>query len=100
MAAEETTLTREQALSVDLEADLAATRSRLNDLHTRVAALAEQAARAGENSSAAEKQTLEQRDLVHRLESELHSAQKRLAELQIQIQTDQTNHLEQMRQAA
>src|SRR5579883_2674866 len=56
IAAEETTLGHEWSLSAELDADLAATRQRLMELNTRVAALAEAAAVAGRELSAVEAQ--------------------------------------------
>ncbi len=100
IAAEETTLGHEWSLSAELEADLAATRQRLLELNTRVAALAEAAAVAGRELSAVEVQGDAQRRQVQTLEDELAAAVQRLTELHSQIQADQANHLEQMRQAA
>ncbi len=100
IAAEETTLGHEWSLSAELDADLAATRQRLMELNTRVAALAEAAAVAGRELSAVEAQGDTQRRQVQTLEDELAAAVQRLTELHSQIQADQANHLEQMRQAA
>jgi chromosome segregation protein len=100
IAAEETTLGHEWSLSAELEADLAATRKRMMELNTRVAALAEAAALASRELSEAEAQGDAQRRQVQTLDEELAAAVQRLAELHSQMQADQANHLEQMRQAA
>src|SRR5262249_31857124 len=100
IAAEETTLGHEWSLSANLETDLRTTRARMNELNVRVAALAQEAGRAAEELGAGETQGNDQRQQVRTLEDELGATVLRLAELQNQLQTDQAEHLEQMRQAA
>ncbi len=100
IAAEETTMSHERALTGELETDLAATRARMSELNGRVAGLAAAAAQAVGESHAAEAEAHEQQRQMDALESQLRVAIGRLAELQNQIQADQTAHLDQMRQAA
>jgi chromosome segregation protein len=100
IAAAETTLSREWALSADLEADLAATRGRMAELTARVAALSEAAAAAAEEVRRAEAKGEEQRQNVRALEEALQAAVSRLEELRGQVQADKAEHLDQMRQAA
>jgi chromosome segregation protein len=100
IAAEDTTLGHEWALAADLESDLAATRARMTELNARVAALAEAAGRAAAELAVVEAQATDQRTQLGRLEDELGAAVARLAELHNQVQADQAEHLEQMRQAA
>jgi chromosome segregation protein len=99
IAAEESTLSHEWSLAAELENDLQATRSQLNDLIGRVSALAESAARATSDLSGVEARSLEQRQQVVALEGELQATTHRLTELQNQLQNDQAEHLEQTRQA-
>jgi chromosome segregation protein len=100
IAAEEATLGHERALSNDLEADLAATRSRLTELTARVGSLLETANQAAIELKLAETHGNEQRRQVEALEDLLREAADRLGDLQTQIQLDQAEHLEQMRRAA
>src|SRR5438552_6189942 len=100
IAAEETTLAHERSLSSELETDLAATRSRLADLNARVAALAEAVAQAATELRLAQTQCDDQRRQVETFDDLLQDSERRLAELQNQVQTDKADHLEQMRQAA
>jgi chromosome segregation protein len=100
IAAEETTLGHEGSLTSDLETDLASTRARLTELSARVTSLAQAAAGAAEELQGAEVQGQAQRGQVKVLEEQLAEAATRLAELQTQIQADQAEHLEQVRQAS
>jgi chromosome segregation protein len=100
IAAEESTLTHEAALSGDLEADLARTRGSLGELSARVAALAAAAARAAEEWRAADAHCQEQREGVRLVEGDLQAAVQRLTELHAQVETDKNEHLEQMRHMA
>ncbi|HEV3204719.1 MAG TPA: chromosome segregation protein SMC [Gemmataceae bacterium] len=100
IAAEETTLGHEWSLSAELETDLAETRSRMTELNTRVSDLATTAALAAEELHAVETQGLDQWHVVQSLDETLQAAISRLAELKNQVQADQGNHLEFMRQAA
>src|SRR6266478_2018293 len=100
IAAEETTLTHERSLSGELETDLAATRSRLADLNARVSALAQAVAQAATELRLAQTQCDDQRRQVETFDDLLQDSERRLAELQNQVQTDKADHLEQMRQAA
>jgi chromosome segregation protein len=100
IAAEETTLGHEWALSTDLESDLARTRARMTELNARVAALAEAAAAAATELQGVEARCQEQRQGAGALEEQLQAAVVRLGELQNEVQADKADHLEQMRQAA
>jgi chromosome segregation protein len=100
IAAEETTLSHEWSLSVDLEADLARMRIRSTELNARVATLAEAAAQAAAELGAADAQCQEQRRGLRIIEEEHHRAVLRLTELQNQITADKNNHLEEMRLTA
>jgi chromosome segregation protein len=100
IAAEETTLSHESALSGDLENDLNRSRASLSELNARVSALAEAAARAAADWRAAESKCQAQRDDVDRLEADLQATVQRLAQLHDQVEQDKHEHLEQMRQTA
>src|SRR5437899_2497452 len=100
IAAEETTLAHERSLSSELETDLAATRARLADLNARVAALADAVAQAATELRLAQTQCDDQRRQVKTFDDLLQDSERRLAELQNQVQADKADHLEQMRQAA
>jgi chromosome segregation protein len=100
IAAEETTLGHEWSLTGDLETDLASTRARLTELSARVTSLVRAAASALEELEGAEVQGQKQRGIVKALDEQLAEATARLAELQAQIQADQVEHLEQVRQAS
>jgi chromosome segregation protein len=100
IAAEETTLGHEWSLTEDLETDLASTRARLTELSARVTSLVRAAAGALEELEGAEVQGQKQRSIVKALDEQLAEATARLAELQTQIQADQVEHLEQVRQAS
>jgi chromosome segregation protein len=100
IAAEETTLGHEWPLSLDLEKELARTRTRLTELSGRVAALAQAAGQVAGEVHGVENQCQEQRRGLALLEGELQATVFRLSELHSQIQADQADHLEQMRQAA
>jgi chromosome segregation protein len=100
IATEENTLGHERSLSAGLETDLAQTRARITELSGRVAALAEAAREATGEVDEAERQAHAQRDIARSLADEHQHAILRLGLLQRQVQTDKTEHLEQMRQAA
>jgi chromosome segregation protein len=100
IAAEETTLNHEWSLSGELEADLAATRSRLTDLNSRVSALAASVAQAAEELRLAQSQSDKLRRHVEAYDELLQESVRRLTELHDQVQADKADHLEQMRQAA
>jgi chromosome segregation protein len=98
IAAGEATLGHEWAVAADVEANLAQTRQALADLTGRVAALAEAAARAGEELGRAEAQGAEKRQAVEELEGQLRASEERLAALHEQVQRDKEDHFECMRQ--
>jgi chromosome segregation protein len=100
IAAEETTLGHEWSLTGDLETDLASTRARLTELNARVTSLFRAAGGALEELESAEVQGQKQRSIVKALDEQLTEATAKLSELQIQIQADQVEHLEQVRQAS
>jgi chromosome segregation protein len=99
IASEETSLTHEWALAEDLETELVQTRQRLVGLTRHVAGLAESAARAGEELAQGETACATQRADVEGRETELQAAEARLVELHDQVQRDENDHLECMRQA-
>jgi chromosome segregation protein len=99
IATEETTLSREQDLSADLEQDLGQSRRRLTELTARVAELTDAAATAAAACAGVEAESQEHRQRVHALEDELQGLVVRLANLQRQVQADKTEHFEQMRRA-
>jgi chromosome segregation protein len=100
IAAEETTLGHEWSLTGDLETDLGSTRARLTELSARVTSLVRAAAGALEELEGAEVQGQKQRSIVKALDEQLAEATAKLTELQTQIQADQVEHLEQVRQAS
>src|SRR5439155_18893437 len=75
-------------------------RLRLSELDGRVTALAEAAALAGGELRQVQTHGHSQRQSVAVLEEEAQTSQRRLSELQTQVQADKASHLEQMRQAA
>jgi chromosome segregation protein len=99
IAAEETTLGHEWALTADLEAELGRTRAALAGLAARVAALAGDAARQGAELGTAEAQGEAQRRGVRALQDELQLVILRLGVLQKQVEAEKRQHFEQMRQA-
>jgi chromosome segregation protein len=99
IAAEETTLGHEAALSADLETDLSRIRARLADLDGRVAGLAETAARVGEELRVAEAAGEEQRRGVRAVEDELQVVILRLGVLQKQVEAERKQNFDLMRQA-
>jgi chromosome segregation protein len=98
IAAGEATLGHEWGVAADVEANLAQTRQALAELTGRVAALAEAAARAGEELGQAEGQGAERRQAVESLEGQLRASEERLAELHGQVRRDKDDHFECMRQ--
>jgi chromosome segregation protein len=99
IAAEETTLGREAALSADLEADVAQGRARLTEATSRVAELTAVAEAAARECAGVDSECQEHRGKVRAIEDELQVAVVRLAQLQRQLQADKAEHFEQMRRA-
>ncbi len=97
---QQTTLGHEDSLSGELEIELGRTRLRLNELAARITSLVETHTRVEGDLAEAETQALGQRNSVRLLEESLNQTVARLAELQQQVETDKTEHLEQMRQSA
>ncbi len=96
----ETTLTHEGTLALELEAELGRTRLRLTELKMRVAGLAEAFSKAHEEFALAEERAQAQRRQVRQLEEDLEATVGQLTSLHRQVETDQAEHLEQMRQGA
>ena len=97
---QETTLSHEATLTVDLETELARARRRFTELIGRVAGLAEAAQLSEASLTSANDLASRQRTIVENLEIELRATLARLSELQAQVAFDQVEHLEQMRRAA
>jgi chromosome segregation protein len=100
IAAEESTLTHEWALVVDVESDLGQTRQRLVGLTRHVASLADSAARSREELQQVEGHGAVQRQAVGALEEGLQTTVARLATLHEEVQRDKSEHFNSMRQAA
>jgi chromosome segregation protein len=96
IATARTTLEHEGNLSAQLEAEVAATRGRMTELGGKVAALADEAARAAAELQVAESQGEQQRAGVQALDTELERIVSRLEELHTQKQGDHDRHLIQM----
>jgi chromosome segregation protein len=96
----EAVLAHEDASSADLEAGLAATASRLTELNARLAQLSSTLATAQENTRAVE--IAREEDCLRRaaLQASWDEFAARMKGLQSQLQKDQADHLERMRQAA
>jgi chromosome segregation protein len=99
IAAEETTLGHEWALTGDLEAELGRTRLGLAALDARVATLAEDAARQGGELATAEAQGEVQRRGVRAIQDELQLVILRQGVLQKQVEEEKKQHFNQMRDA-
>jgi chromosome segregation protein len=100
IATEETTLAREWSAAGDVENDLAQTRQHLSRLSHHVSALAEAARQASAELNQVETQCAAHRRNVEVLEEQLAAGDRRLTELQQQVDRDKGEHLDQMRQAA
>jgi chromosome segregation protein len=100
IATEETTLEHEWSVATDAETDLGQTRQALARLSQHVNALFAAARQASGELDQVETQCTAHRRNVEALESQLIAGDKRLAELQQQIDRDKAEHLDQMRQAA
>jgi chromosome segregation protein len=100
IATEETTLSHEWSVATDGEADLAQTRQTLARLSQHVNTLAEASRQASAELGQVETQSAAHRRNVEALQSQLAAGDKRLTELQQQVDRDKTEHLDQMRQAA
>jgi chromosome segregation protein len=100
IATDETTLSHEWSAAGDVENDLAQTRLHLARLSQHINALADAARQAGVELNQVETQCSAHRNNVEALEEQLAAGDRRLAELQQQVDRDKTEHLDQMRQAA
>ena len=100
IATEETTLAHEWSVAEDGETDLAQTRQALARLSQHVNALSAAAQQASVELNQVETQCTAHRRNVEALESQLVAGDKRLAELQTQVDRDKADHIDQMRQAA
>ncbi len=100
IATEETTLSHEWSVATDGETDLAQTRQALTRLSQHVNALTGAAKQAHAELGQVETQCAAHRRNVEALEGQLLAGDKRLADLQQQVDRDKADHLDQMRQAA
>jgi chromosome segregation protein len=100
IAAHEATLAHERGQAAGLEADVADSRRRLAESDTRIAALTEERAEAEVEWHEIESQCAEQRRDVETMEERLRDLVTSLADLHRQIESDKSDHLEQMRLAA
>jgi chromosome segregation protein len=100
IAAEEAALAHEEASSNDLETGLTATGSRLTELNARLAQLSSTLAAARENTRAVQIAREEDFHRLSALQSSWDESAARITSLQSQLQRDQADHLEHMRQAA
>src|SRR5262249_16740141 len=96
----ETTLSHEWSVVTDGETDLTQTRQALARLSRHVNALAEAARQASGELDQVESQCAIHRQNVEALEGQLLSGDRRLAELQRQVERDKAEHLDRMREAA
>ncbi|HZV07980.1 MAG TPA: AAA family ATPase [Gemmataceae bacterium] len=95
----EATLAHEWKLAEDIDKELSRTRQRRLELNRHVAALAEAAARVGAELRQVEETCRAQREDVQEREAQLHATESRLSELRQQVQREENEHLECMRQA-
>jgi chromosome segregation protein len=100
IAAHEATLAHERGQAAGLEADVADTRRRLSDADARIAALTESRTAADAEWQEIESHCADQRREVDTLAERLREIVTALADLHRQIETDKSDHLEQMRLAA
>ncbi len=99
IAGHEATLASEWTLAEDIEKELARARQRRSELSRHVAALAESAGRVGEELRQVEASCQVQRRDVQEREEQLQATETRLSELSQQVQREENEHLECMRQA-
>jgi chromosome segregation protein len=99
IAGHEATLTHEWTLAEDIAKELARARQRRAELSRHVAALAESAGRVGEELRAVEAACQVQTQDVRQREEQLQATEARLSELAQQVQREESEHLECMRQA-
>ncbi len=99
IAKHEATLASEWTLAEDIEKELARTRQRRTELSRHIAALAESAGRVGEELRQVEASCQAQRQDVQQREQQLQATESRLRELAQQVEREENEHLECMRQA-
>jgi chromosome segregation protein len=100
IASEEAVLAHEGASSADLQTDLAATAARLNELDSRLTLLSSTLADAHDNTRAVEIARTEDQHRLAALQSSWEESSARMNDVRAQLQADQAEHLECMRQAA
>jgi chromosome segregation protein len=99
IAGHEATMAHEWTLAEDIEKELARSRQRRAELSRHVATLADSAGRVGEELRQIEASCQAQRRDVQAREEQLQATETRLIELKQQVQREETEHLECMRQA-
>jgi chromosome segregation protein len=99
IASHDATLSHEWTLADDIEKELTRARQRRAELNQHVAALAESAGRVEQELRQVESQCQAQLQLVEERETQLQATETRLAELRQQVQREEGEHLECMRQA-
>jgi chromosome segregation protein len=99
IAAHEATLAHEWTLAEDIDRELVRIRQRRAELSRRVADLAEASRHVEEELRQVEAQCQAQLREVQKREEELHATETRLDELRQQVQREEGEHLECMRQA-
>ena len=99
IAAHEATLGHEWALAEDIDKELTRARQRRAELSQHVALLTEASGRVGAERQQVEAACQEQRRQVREREEQLRATEARLAELRQQVQREESEHLECMRQA-
>jgi chromosome segregation protein len=99
IAGHEATLAHEWTLAEDIEKELTRARQRRTELGRHVAALAETAGKVGAELQQVEATCREQRQEVREREEQLQATETRLSELGQQVQREENEHIECMRQA-
>jgi chromosome segregation protein len=99
IAGYEATLASEWALTEDIEKELARAQQRRAELGRHIAALTESAAHVGEELRQVEASCQAQRRDVQEREEHLQATEARLSALRQQVQREENEHLECMRQA-
>ena len=95
-----TTLSHEYSLSTDLAKELTRVRAHINELTSHLSGVHKSLKAAHTELSTAQNEANGKQQQAQALEEGLQAIVSRLEEVQRQLESDKTNHLEQMRQAA
>jgi chromosome segregation protein len=99
IAGHESTMAHEWSNAENIEKELTRARQRGMELSRHVATLAEAVQRVGAELQQVEALSQEQSEQVRQREEQLHATESRLNDLRLQVQREENEHLESMRQA-